>query len=203
MRAFLAVAVLAASCTARSHKRTGWERLKRRMSEGAAPTSDDVELMLDTIEDVPAARGEVLKMMTTYLHSKYNKDSGPLKASFTYADDPKISRFADDPFMSRLQEVETFESLLDMAMSDYNRCEAGFGCDRAFLDYAVNLLSTVASHAKKMIYSEGHEVHTDLNLLLTSRADDLITLTQRAADRLRAPRRRKRQTQSLSVWVWL
>ena len=45
MRAFLAVAVLAASCTARSHK--SWERLKRRMLEGAVPTSDDVELMLD------------------------------------------------------------------------------------------------------------------------------------------------------------
>ena len=173
MRAFLAVAVLAASCTARSHK--SWERLKRRMLEGAVPTSDDVELMLDTIEDVPAARGEVLKMMTTYLHSKYNKDSGPLKASFTYADDPKISRFADDPFMSRLQEVETFESLLDMAVSDHNRCEramAGGSCSRVFLDYAVNLLSTIASHAKTMIYSEGHEVHADLNLLLTSRADD-------------------------------
>ncbi len=50
MRAFLAVAVLAASCPARSHKRTDWERLKNRILEGAVPTSDDVEFMLDTIE---------------------------------------------------------------------------------------------------------------------------------------------------------
>ena len=35
------------------------------------------------------------------------------------------------------------------------------------------------------MYSETHEDHADLNLLITSRADDIITLTQDAADRLR------------------
>ena len=123
MRAFLAVAVLAASCTARIVMRTEWEGLKRRMSEGAAPTSDDVELMLNRIEDVPAARGEVLIEMMRYVHAKKDTD-GQLSSSYI-----------DDPLISRLHEVETFESLLDMAVSERNRCERAKACDEDFLRF--------------------------------------------------------------------
>ena len=176
MRAFLAVAVLAASCTARSHKRTGWEPLKRRMLEGAVPTSDDVEFMLDTIEDEPAARGEVLQVMMSYVQGK--KDTkGYL---------PKLST-ADDPLISRLHEVETFESLLDMAVSERNRCKRAKACDEIFLDLTANLFSTIVTGT----YMVRHESHMDLNLLITSRTDDIITLTQDAADRLRGTTQHK------------
>ena len=175
MRAFLAVAVLAASCTACSHKRTDWERLKTRMSEDAVPTSDDVELMLNMIEDVPAARGEVLMVMMGYFHVKKDTD-GQLSSSYT-----------DDPLISRLHEVETFESLLDMAVSERNRCEQAKTCDDIFLDLTANLFSTIVTGT----YMVRHESHMNLNLLITSRADDIITLTQDAADRLRGTTRHK------------
>ena len=85
MRAFLAVAVLAASCGAVRTDRGSWERLKTRISVGGVATSDDVELMLNRIEDVPAARGEVLTVIMGYIHGK--KDSnGRLPSSYT-ADD--------------------------------------------------------------------------------------------------------------------
>ena len=181
MRALLAVAVLAASCTARSHKRTDWERLKSRTMEGAVPTSDDVEFMLDTIEDVPAARSEVFSVMMVYMHGKKDTD-GQLSSSYT-----------DDPLLSRLYEVETFESLLDMAVSERKRCERAKACDEAFLVLTVNFFSTIL-----MMYTVGPGVPADLNSLImtsalpadlnsliTSRADDIITVTQHAADRSR------------------
>ena len=91
------------------------------------------------------------------------------------------SYYTDDPLLSRLYEVETFESLLDMAVSERNRCERE-ACDVVFLDLTVNLFSTMVTG----MYTVRHEGHPDLNSLIkTSRADDIITLTQDAADRLR------------------
>ena len=175
MRAFLAVAVLAASCGAVRTDRGSWERLKTRISEGAVPTSDDVELMLNWIEDVPAARGEVLMEMMRYVHVKKDTD-GQLSSSYT-----------DDPLISRLHEVETFESLLDMAVSERNRCKRAKACDEIFLDLTANLFSTIVTGT----YMVRHESHMDLNLLITSRTDDIITLTQDAADRLRGTTQHK------------
>jgi len=165
MRAFLAVAVLAASCTARSHK--SWERLKRRMLEGAVPTSDDVELMLDTIEDVPAARGEVLMVMVSYIQGK--------KDTKGYVPNPST---ADDPLISRLWEVETVDSLLDMAVSERNRCKRAKACDDVFLRFATELVRLIVITAKR-------DLDPDLDPLIRSRADDLISLSQHAADRAR------------------
>ena len=182
MRAFLAVAVLAASCTARIVMRTDWERLKRRMSEGAAPTSDDVELMLDTIEEVPAARSEVFSVMMVYMHGKRDTD-GQLSSSYT-----------DDPLLSRLYEVETFESLLDMAVSERKRCERAKACDEAFLVLTVNFFSTIL-----MMYTVGPGVPADLNSLITSRADDIITLSQRAADRSRGTEEHKHMSMQADI----
>ena len=136
MGVFLAVAVLAASCTARSHKRTDWERLKSRTMEGVVPTSDDVQFMLDTIEAVPAARSEVFSVMMVYMHGKKDAD-GQLSSSYT-----------DDPLLSRLYEVETFESLLDMAVSERNRCERAKACDEDFLRFVVILFNTIVMESK-------------------------------------------------------
>ena len=169
MRALLAVAVLAASCTARS-KRTDWERLKSRTMEGVVPTNDDVEFMLNRIEDVPAARSDVLSVMMIYHARKEGPWDGQLSSSY----------YTDDPLLSRLYEVETFESLLDMAVSERNRCERAKACDEAFLDLTVNFFSTIL-----MMYTAGPGVPADLNSLITSRADDIITLSQHAADRSR------------------
>ena len=121
MRALLAVAVLAVSCGARIRKPTNrgsWERLKTRISEleleGTVPNSGDIdfllEVMLHGIEDVTdESRGEFLQEIMGYVHGKRDA-KGHLPPSYT----------TDDPLISRLFEVEIFETLLDAAMSERN-----------------------------------------------------------------------------------
>ena len=94
------------------------------MLEGAVPTSDDVEFMLDTIEDEPAARGEVLQVMMSYIQGK--KDT---KATFQNYLQPTATP-------SRVFEVETVDSLLDMAVSERN---AASGRRRATTSFCVLL----------------------------------------------------------------
>jgi len=111
-------------------------------------------------------------MMLGYIHVKKDTNGNIPKSATT-----------DDPLISRLWEGETVDSLLDMAVSERNRCERAKACDEDFLRFVVILFNTIVMESKpeRVSHSAGHILY--LNPQLTSRADDIITLTQHVADR--------------------
>ena len=107
MRAFLAVAVLAAQCFAA--RLDGWARLENKVFQGGELTSNDVELILDRLEDMPEERGGTLGFMVNGMKNAARRD-------------PFVAALLADPVHSRLTEKETFEWLLDLTEADHDRC---------------------------------------------------------------------------------